>query len=89
MASGLSAGSGVIQGNDPHEFGMGVVQSAERGAGRWPGFPRCPELAAPNVAVWTGDQLIIWGGIGPANRGNVNVGCLEPARTVLTRATTA
>ncbi len=36
--------------------------------------PPCQGIAVPDVAVWSGDELIIWGGIGPGYRGNVNAG---------------
>ena len=36
--------------------------------------PRCPQLAVPDVAVWAGDELLLWGGAGGDYRSNVNVG---------------
>lgn len=36
--------------------------------------PPCAQLALPDVAVWSGDQLIIWGGIAAGYEDNVNIG---------------
>ncbi len=37
-------------------------------------LPACGELADPNVAVWTGKQLIVWGGPTADYRSNLNTG---------------
>jgi hypothetical protein len=36
--------------------------------------PGCEQLAQPDVAVWTGDELVVWGGVAPDYRTNVDVG---------------
>ncbi len=36
--------------------------------------PSCHGISEPDVAVWNGEQLIVWGGVGPGYRGNVNTG---------------
>jgi len=36
--------------------------------------PSCPGLGVPDVTVWAGDELLVWGGVAPRYEGNVGVG---------------
>ncbi len=40
----------------------------------WVKVPSCPQLAKPDVGVWTGSELIIWGGPNANYRENTNIG---------------